>query len=442
MANQGDSGIGFAQAMERRLGAIEGAVTGVIQRMENLRMEGTTGQLEDNLRDGIQALKGEIRDLTLMVKEPKKNIKLGKPKPFSGDPRELQGFLTMMELHLEEEGLERAKAAEKIRFVATYLIDDAWEWFEPILREQKDLPEDERDNRVKDIFSSYENFKKYLKKAFGEVNEERIAERKILHLKQTSSVRKYTVLFMKYASHINWSVDALTSVYRRGLKPEIQDALIYFEMDPENFDGLVERAQMIDRRQWEARMDKKDRDLVAVRKPKGQKNGNGKQPRLDDEGDVVMVGAQAKVSKEECRKQGSCFHCGKKGHQAKNCRSKKSQGKERRTEEIEARMATVVNEEYWSDTAEDYPVLEMPDPEECDYPATEAGTPMEEFRARSANLAVRVTDWADMMLEATEETQQQLEGDLDMILVALGDVRQSWRQRREAREGREMKKNR
>jgi len=119
--------------MERRLGAIEGTMSEVVQRMENLRMEGTTGQLEEELKEGIRTLKGEMRDLSLTVKEPKRKTKLGKPKPFGGEPKELRGFLTLMDLHMEEEGLNEAKAADKIRFVATYLIDDAWEWFEPIL---------------------------------------------------------------------------------------------------------------------------------------------------------------------------------------------------------------------------------------------------------------------------------------------------------------------
>jgi hypothetical protein len=49
---------------------------------------------------------------------------------------------------------------------------------------------------------------------------------------------------------LDWDEEALEDKFMQGLKPQLQDALIYFPTEPENLEELFERAQKIDRNWW------------------------------------------------------------------------------------------------------------------------------------------------------------------------------------------------
>ena len=52
---------------------------------------------------------------------------------------------------------------------------------------------DNQEDDTKDMFSTYSNFKKHVKVAFGGQNETREAERQIMTIRQTGSVQEYAL---------------------------------------------------------------------------------------------------------------------------------------------------------------------------------------------------------------------------------------------------------
>src|SRR6266850_3188998 len=179
-------------------------------------------------------------------------------------------------------------------------------------------------------------------------------------LSQKTSVRKYSSRFLQLASHTDWSEDALMATLRDGLKEEVKNGLIYYTTEPKDIDELIERAQMIDRRLWESKLDKKER----VFPDRKNKNRSQNFARREPDGDVIMTGAQVDLA--EARKKKLCFKCGRKGHQARRCRLKNIKGKEPEVRGLEARMV-LFDSDGWNseekDSADAWNVYEDPEPD-------------------------------------------------------------------------------
>jgi len=247
-----------------------------------------------------------------------------------------------------------------VRVAGTYLRGDARKWYEPLLRDHLNLDPEDQEDRVRQVFARFEGFEKAIKKAFGDINEKYSAEREMRCLSQKTSVRKYSSRFLQLASHTDWSEDALMATLRDGLKEEVKNGLIYFTTEPKDIDELIERAQMIDRRLWESKLDKKER----VFPDRKNKNRSQNFARREPDGDVIMTGAQVDLA--EARKKGLCFKCGRKGHQARRCRSKNIKGKEPEARGFEARMV-LFDSDGWNseekDSADAWNVYEDPEPD-------------------------------------------------------------------------------
>ena len=118
----------------------------------------------------------------------------------------------------------------------------------------------------------------------------------------------------------DWDDEAKEDKYLEGLKQEVRAGLIYYAKEAEDLDELFERTQKIDR---ELQRNKKESHLQRQTYTKSGRSlymGN-REHRKDNDGDVIMKGA--KVDLEKARKEQLCFHCGKKGHQARFCRNRK-----------------------------------------------------------------------------------------------------------------------
>ena len=350
-------------ALNQRLGSLDQQMSTIAERMEQLSLDNDQGENHAEVRQEISTLQNEVRTIasSIQLLTQDRKIKVGEPEYYYGDPEKLQDWLTSMLDHFEFKGIASKPGKDKVRVAGTYLRGDARKWYEPLLRDYLSLNLEDQEDRVRQVFASFGGFEKAIKKAFGDINEKYSAEREMRHLVQKTSVRKYSSRFLQLASHTDWSEDALMATLRDGLKEEVKNGLIYFTEEPKDIDELIERAQMIDRRLWESRLDRKERIFPDRR----NKNRTQNFARREPDGDVIMTGAQVNLS--EARKKGLCFECGRKGHQARSCRSKKNiRGKEPETKRLEARMVLYDNDGWNSeekDSAEIWDVYEDPEPD-------------------------------------------------------------------------------
>ena len=222
----------------------------------------------------------------------------------------------------------------------SYLRGRAQHWFKPTLRKYLDDDEDEES-----LFTDFGNFKKEIRRVFGETNETMAAVRIIQHLKQRTSASDYTARFEEYSQLSGWDDEALMTMYRRGLKDNVKDELMRDGRVIDSLDELTKAAIEIDNKLYERAMERKydgenrgRAGFVSDRPPSNyyRKGGN-----RSDQGNanrsqygpapMELDSTERKTRKGHTRrgKQGNngketrtCYGCGKPGHLAKNCRSK------------------------------------------------------------------------------------------------------------------------
>lgn len=113
----------------------------------------------------------------------------------------------------------------KIDVIASYFEGDTERWFRPYLKDYLENSEDVQEEDTKDIFTSYAKFKRHIKLAFEGQDEVREAEKRILTLRQTKSVREYALQIRGLIATLGWSDEATVPIFRKGLMPSIRQEI-------------------------------------------------------------------------------------------------------------------------------------------------------------------------------------------------------------------------
>lgn len=287
----------------------------------------------DALRQMVATLQAENRQLQERVTEQtnrtnKNSIKYPLPTPFDGTTDTLQGFFTGARayLHFNKDNFD--SDANKVAYAASLLKGDAFAWFEPILRDYLDHKKEEnRKAETNRIFDNYDNFEKCLRGTFGNPDEERTAERKLVRLTQTKSASKYASKFRQITARLPWGPETLMARFYAGLKEEVKDELVKKER-PSTLAEYVELAVKIDNRQYERKLERREGRSAwgpALRQANtGRKYQHPKPPRQystsygTHSGPMDLNVTQHKKPRKD-PKNGKCFKCDKTGHIAKNC---------------------------------------------------------------------------------------------------------------------------
>jgi hypothetical protein len=219
-----------------------------------------TLKYEDLTRDFISKMStaGKATPIPRAEAVTKAPLKIKAPDVFDGKRGELQNFLSQMKVYLLFNSTSIVTNTENVLVAGTYLRGKAYKWYSTYLQNHLKYRDSstERKKGTKKIMDSYDGFEKALKQHFGNIDQERIAEKQIRALKQAKSASNYTAEFQVFAMKINWNDEALMAQYYQGLKKKVKNDIAKNER-PKNLKIIIEKAIRIDNRLYEKRLEKK-----------------------------------------------------------------------------------------------------------------------------------------------------------------------------------------
>ena len=272
----------------------------------------------------IARLQGQIENQTHAA-----GVKVPAPEKLDGTKTKVRPFLTQMRLFLRVNQRVFQLAKDQVLATGMYMKGDALEWFQPYMDEVMNVPEAQWKDETSTMFASFESFAQKLENVFGEVDEQRSAERKLQRLRQSGPVSEYYAKFRSYASKLDWANAPLCVMFYNGLKEGVKDEMAREEW-PETIDGFATKAARIDERLHARQMEKKGFRENPWKPATHTRTGNQRNAKEDaDAMEIDKVSTQkGKNSKgrknftpeqRQRFKDGVCLRCGEKGHFKNDC---------------------------------------------------------------------------------------------------------------------------
>jgi len=244
------------------------------------------------------------------------------PPLFSGSTKDLDGFLTRVELAIEVNPHRFPDDRRKVMFVISYLTGKALNWASCLRRNNNP------------VLGNYGNFIAELRRNFGDPDVEAVvANGKLCNIRQFKygHVVEYISEFQKISQYSDFNEPAKIYMFIKGLHYKMREKLAIVNPNPNNLENLFREAVTIenltkrndlreyylthqDRRNYNQN-DPMDVDLYRIKKgqtatryfPSHSKN----------------YIEQNNTYREEQKRKGLCFVCGKAGHMQFNCPNKK-----------------------------------------------------------------------------------------------------------------------
>lgn len=256
-----------------------------------------------------------------------KDIKAPIPEMYDGKRADLKRFMIQMDLFLTFQKGKFHSETEKVLYAVSRLEGEALKWIEGFAVDFMEKTNDKGNimttmmEDTKTYFRTYAGFKKGLATTFGELDEERQAERALLAIRQKGSCTKYTAEFNRHVTKVSWGDSALRTQYYRGLKDSVKDDLIK-EDKPETLKEQQDLAVKIDNRNYERSLERKGYYDQSFKRDKNSSKGQGRSEHYDPmELDVTERQELSPQEKERRKQEKLCFACGKAGHMSRNCKT-------------------------------------------------------------------------------------------------------------------------
>jgi len=248
---------------------------------------------------------------------------LSRPPEFDGKDRaSASQFLSQVQLYIRANSESFDNDIKKIMFTCSYLRGRAFQWVEPLLKQEPPSP----------TMTNWPLFLQAFTEALGDPDLHRSYTLKLQILQQTGSAAAYKTTFDQYASFLNWNDDALRDRFYDGLKPEVKDALALRDTDPVNLNDLQTIAIRLDNRIHARHEDKRKsgpvtharsvtRAVPQVNQPRTPVAPTSTGPAPMDLDATRSTKFQPLTAEERKRRMDHnfCLYCGQGGHKVGQC---------------------------------------------------------------------------------------------------------------------------
>ena len=253
--------------------------------------------------------------------------RINNPPKFYGNRKDLEGFLTRVELTFEDEPERFLDDRKRIRFIMSFFEDKTLRWAMILRRENNP------------ILNDFEGFIQGLRAQFGDQDCETIvANGKLVNIKQNQFKNIYSYIneFKRISQYSNFNESAKIYMFFQGLHYKMREHLAIVNPSPNDLNRLYQdviniqsltRRNNISERFFNFRNDQTssstsnehfdpmDVDLMRIR--------NGSKFNQHYIGQKPKNYADNQDKHEDERKKGLCFICKKPGHLQFNCPERK-----------------------------------------------------------------------------------------------------------------------
>ncbi|CCO33218.1 hypothetical protein RSOLAG1IB_11017 [Rhizoctonia solani AG-1 IB] len=152
--------------------------------------------------------------------------------------------------------------------------------------------------------------------AFFDPDEQRVAERKITTLAQTTTTAAYATEFQTLLMSLDWNDAALCAQFYKGLHWHVKQQLAQKETQPQDLEELIAAATCIDNIRQELEISwspRKNHPKPATTTPTNCSTATGT-PRIDSDRLKADPNYVSEAERQHQRDKKLCIKCGKAGH--------------------------------------------------------------------------------------------------------------------------------
>ncbi|KDR77548.1 hypothetical protein GALMADRAFT_23199, partial [Galerina marginata CBS 339.88] len=245
-----------------------------------------------------------------------KEIGINKPTPFDGSRTKVKSFLQECALYLSINGNIYNSEPKKIAFILSYMTEkEAKQWREQFLSSITD-----KDGMI--TFPAQSEFREKLLRAFSPIDQTRDAMNKLELLRQGNKTAEELVtefrLLVGQAGLGNQSTSDnlhLIQMFRKALKPQIANKILFSDKVPTTFEDWVDRATQYNAN-YRMAMAFMGRPTAH---PNGGRNWNSSAPRTQRDPNAMQIDAMSPEVRADHIRRGACFNCHKHGHLSRDC---------------------------------------------------------------------------------------------------------------------------
>jgi hypothetical protein len=243
------------------------------------------------------------------------NPKVEDPELYYGEGAKPRAFLTQCELRFNCEMNKFDMEWKRVNYASSRCRGNAWVWIEPSI------------TKGQSIYETREGFKTAISRAFGEADSKEVARRKFKGIRQGAcSAAAYWAEFQRIKADLDYNDAMYIDQSNDRLNTNVQTQLALLDSRPDNMTDFANKAIAMDNRLFNFRTLRTRYEPQFHHHPDTKGPNHESQPsdpepmQLDS---TWRPRPRDKIEDDKHKRNNECFNCGKMGHYAAKCPSRR-----------------------------------------------------------------------------------------------------------------------